>query len=119
MADKKTNLEKLEYFADLIEPIALIIADEDVVSMMKKGGAFRLVAVARAIKNHPAECEQICATIEGVPLDGYEIDEKVLISKLVDLLNQPILTDLFTPQARSEDGASSGSAMANTGDGAN
>lgn len=112
-----TNEEKLDLFADLIDPFAEILSDKEVQEVVFSGKPTLLI-VKVALKKHKTAVIQIMARIEGVPVEQYEITWD-LPKKLVNLLNKPEIQDLFTLQGRQKGVGSSGSATENTKDGAN
>lgn len=113
----RTNEESLDLFADLMEPVANIIADEEIRESVNKGEP-RVRTASKAIKNHKAEVIQILALLEGVPVEEYHVNLLALPVKLVRLLSTPEVQELFTGAEQKTDAASSGSATENTKDGA-
>ena len=57
---------------------------------------------------------QIMATIDGVPVDEYKCNVFTLPVKILELLNDPALVQLFTYQGQTGDAKSSGSVSENT-----
>lgn len=115
---QRTNEEELELFADLIEPVAEILADNAVSGVFRSGGK-PVTAIKYAIKNHKSAVIEILARIEGVPVDEYRVSAITLPVKLLALLNKPEVKDLFTSAEQTSVAAHSGSAMEVTEDGVN
>lgn len=116
----RTNEDKLELFADLMEPVAEIVTDEDCAKLWLEKR--RIKAAATAIKKHKGKVIEVLARIEGVAPEAYEIDGMKMLLKLSAMINRPdvkqIADGLFTSQDQNGDGALSGAAMENTEDGA-
>lgn len=117
---ERTNEDKLELFADLLEPAGALIQDREWAAKWLAGDRFG--AIRAAIKNHKAEIVEILARIEGVEPEAYRIDGVALFFKLVQMFDRPdleMVNGLFTSRDQNGEGASSGPATANTGDGGN
>lgn len=115
----RTNDDKLELFADVLEPAGRIIADKAWAQKWQSGD--KIGAIREAIKGHKAEIVEILARIDGVDPAEYHIDGLALFMRLVTLFNRPDLepmTGLFTSQAQNGDKESSGPATENTEGGA-
>ena len=115
---ERTNEEKLELFADLLEPVAAILGDKDVRDSVTSGNPHVRTA-ALAIRKHKAEVIQILALLDGVPVEEYSVNLLALPVKLVRLLNKPEVAELFIGAERMNAAASSGSATESIEDGAN
>ena len=103
--------EALDILADLIEPAGEIMSDKEMVKVFKEN---RFKAIGMAIKNHKKAVIQIMASIDGVPVDEYKCNVFTLPVKILEILNDPELVQLFTSQGQTGDANSSGSASANT-----
>ena len=118
----RTNEEKLDLFADLLEPVAAIIMDKAWASRWQAGD--RIGAIREAIKGHKPQVVEILARIEGVNPAEYTIDGMALFVKVAMMFNRPDLevddmaSNLFTLQRPNGEGGPSGAATGNTGDGA-
>jgi len=115
----RTNEDKLELLADVIEPLGAIVGDKAWALEWQAGN--RVAAIQAAIRGHKKQIIEILARIEGVPVEQYQIDGLALFMRLVSMFNRPDLepmSGLFTSQAQNGDGESSGPATANIGDGA-
>ena len=100
----------LDILADLIEPAGEIMSDKEIGEVFKKN---RFKAVALAIKNHKNAVMQIMAIMDGVPADEYKCNVLTLPVKILELLNDPALIQLFTYQGQTGDANSSGSVSEN------
>ena len=101
----------LDILADLIEPAGEIMTDKEIGEAFKKN---RFKAIGMAIKNHKKAVMQIMATIDGVPVEEYKCNVFTLPVKILELLNDPDIVQLFTYQGQTGDANSSGSASENT-----
>ena len=101
----------LDILADLIEPVGEIMSDKEIGEVFKKN---RFKAIGLAIKNHKKAVMQIMAVLDGVPVDEYKCNVFTLPAKILELLNDPELIQLFTYQGQTGDANSSGSASENT-----
>lgn len=103
----------LELLADMIEPAGEIMSDKEIGDVFKEN---RFKAIGMAIKNHKKAVMQIMATIDGVPVEEYKCNVFTLPAKILELLNDPDIIQLFTFQGQTGDANSSGSASENIGD---
>ena len=103
----------LDILADLIEPAGEIMADKEIGDVFKEN---RFKAIGFAIKNHKKAVMRIMATMDGVPVEEYKCNVFTLPAKILELLNDPELIQLFTYQGQMGDAKSSGSASENTGE---
>ena len=101
----------LDILADLIEPAGEIMTDKEIGEVFKKN---RFRAIGLAIKNHKKAVMQIMAIIDGVPVEEYKCNVFTLPVKILELLNDPDIVQLFTYQGQTGDATSSGSASENT-----
>lgn len=101
----------LDLLADLIEPAGEIMSDKEIGDVFKEN---RFKAIGIAIKNHKKAVMQILATMDGVPVDEYKCNVFSLPVKILEILNDPDLVQLFTYQGQTGDANSSGSASENT-----
>ena len=100
----------LDILADLIEPAGEIMTDKEIGDVFKKN---RFRAIGLAIKNHKKAVMQIMATIDGVPVEEYKCNVFTLPVKILELLNDPDIVQLFTYQGQTGGANSSGSASEN------
>ena len=103
----------LDILADLIEPVGEIMTDKEIGEVFKKN---RFKAIGLAIKNHKKAVMQIMATIDGVPVEEYKCNVFTLPVKILELLNDPEMIQLFQYQGQTGDAKSSGSVSENTED---
>jgi hypothetical protein len=99
----------LDMLADLIEPIMEIIEDKEVSKILKsrynkdKADSTKIIlgrAVSAAIKNHKKAVITILATLDDIPVDQYECNLLSLPKKMMDIINDPAIFDLFTSQSQ-------------------
>ena len=100
----------LDILSDLIEPAGEIMTDKEIGDVFKKN---RFRAIGLAIKNHKNAVMQIMATIDGVPVEEYKCNVFTLPVKILELLNDPDIVQLFTYQGQTGGANSSGSASEN------
>ena len=100
----------LDVLADLIEPVGEIMSDKEIGEVFKEN---RFKAIGIAIKNHKKAVMQILATMDGVPVDEYKCNVFTLPVKILELLNDHDIIQLFTYQGQTGDAKSSGSASEN------
>lgn len=111
----RTNEEKLELFADILEPAANILADPEIKSMVESKAPV-ISVVKYAIKTHKKEITEILARFEGVEPGNYKINGIALIMKLLNVMNDPdvktMADELFSSPLQTYAAASVGNAMA-------
>lgn len=100
----------LDILADMIEPVGEIMTDKEIGEVFKKN---RFRAIGLAIKNHKKAVMHIMATMDGVPVEEYKCNVFTLPVKILELLNDPDIVQLFTYQGQTGDANSSGSASEN------
>ena len=101
----------LDILADLIEPAGEIMSDKEIGEVFKKN---RFKAIGLAIKNHKKAVMQIMAALDGVPMEEYKCNVFSLPVKILEILNDPALIQLFQYQGQTGDANSSGSVSENT-----
>lgn len=111
LADYKGE-EALALLADIMEPLAVVLADDEIQAIAKVGGA-PIKYIKPMLKNHPTEIVEVLARIADQPVEEYRdsINVFTLPAQLLAFINDPIAKDLFTSQAQRMDQPSSGSAM--------
>ena len=92
------NEQALDTLAEIIEPVATILADESVKEIFRNEPKLKLVAYI--IKNHKREVIEILARLDGADPAEYRFNLVTLPKKVLELLNDPGLADLFTLQAQ-------------------
>lgn len=102
----------LEMFADLIEPVAEIMGDKKVSSVLREGKKAKAISIA--IKNHKYAVMQIMAILDDKDIKEFEKECNImsLPKKLLDIVNDPSIFELFTSQGQ-ETKTPSGSVTAN------
>lgn len=103
----------LDLLADLIEPAGEIMSDKEIGEVFKEN---RFKAIGLAIKNHKKAVMQILAVLDGVPVEEYKCNVFSLPVKILEILNDPEMIQLFQYQGQTGDAKSSGSASVNTED---
>jgi hypothetical protein len=101
----------LELLAEIIEPAAEIMTDKDVVGSFKKN---KFKGISLAIKSHKAAIIRVMAAIDGIPVEEYHCNVFTLPQKVLQILNDKELAELFISQGQMGDAKSSGSASVNT-----
>lgn len=113
-----TNEEALDLFADLMEPVAEILTDNEV---KKAYGEKPIKGIKVAIKRHKRTIVSILAMLDGVPEKNYKVNVLTLPMKVLELANrpdfQPIVQELFQLQDQMTAVDASGPATEPTGDG--
>lgn len=116
---ERSNEERLDMFADMMEPATEILSDPELQKILNGGGA-PLKAVKPAIKNHKAACIAILAALEETPVEEYRVPSPgAFFMKVLALFAKPEVQALFTSRSQENAKGSSGSATANTEGGAN
>lgn len=108
--------EALDLFADLLEPASEIMTDKEFVEYTRAGNAVK--AVKTAIKEHKKAVIEILARLDGVEPDEYKVGVLTIPVKLLELVNDPALKDLFMQQGQKKENAASGSATEPTAENA-
>ena len=106
--------EALDLLADVLEPVADIMADDAVKEAWATGN--RLKVAKATIKGHKAQVMEVLAVMEGVPVSEYHCNVFTLPMRVIEVLNDEALLSVFTSQAQEMmQGISSGPAMETTG----
>lgn len=92
----------LEVLADLIEPVAEILGDKEIVAVLQSGKA-PAKAIKLALKNHKKAVLAMMAAIDGEDPETYQPSLFVLPKRLLDLLNDPEVQKLFASQETTSD----------------
>lgn len=104
--------EALEVLADIMEPAAVIMADERVLNTIQKEP--KIVAASKIIKWHTKEILTVLAYLNQEDPETFKPSLLALPKMVIDLMNDPELTDLFQSQGLTTEGESSISASENT-----
>lgn len=105
----------LDTFADILLPLSNIMSDAKVAEVYRdKEGGGMIAAVRATIKTHKEDIIEILATLDGVPVDEYEVSVMSLPVKVIKILNNPEVQTAFSGQGQKKKETSSGSATENT-----
>lgn len=74
--------EAIELWADLLEPLTVILQDVELINGMKEGKP-KLILAKIMLKNHSAEVYEMLERIDPEPLDGLNI-----LVRLISLLSE-------------------------------
>ena len=112
----RTNEENLDLFADLLEPATEIISDGEISSVLQRGEP-PIRAVKLAIKRHKKSVVEVLALLDGECPETYVVGSPiVLFNKLLALLKNPDIQELFTGQGQKTAADASGTATETTKD---
>lgn len=101
----------LDLIADIIEPATEILADP---AIKEAFGHSKMAAIKVAIKSHKNAIREIVARLDGKNPEEYHFTALSLPVKLLTLLNDPELQQLFTSSGQMEDVTACSSASENT-----
>jgi len=101
------NEAALEMLADLLEPVAEILADKEISQAISAGK--KMQAIKSAIKKHKKAVFTMMAILDGVPVESYTCNIITLPMKLIEILNDEELAAFFTSQVQSLAADDSGS----------
>lgn len=109
------GVDALNVLADLVGPVGEIMTDKEILQNLRKGGN-KFAAVSLALRNHPTAVISILATLDGKSAEEYTetLTVGTLPLKLLELLNDPAVIQLFFSQGQTGAATSSGSASAKT-----
>lgn len=115
--NEKTNEQRLDLLAELIDPAAEIFGDPELQKLVQSGAA-PLKYVKPAIKNHKQAFITVLAVLEDTDPKDYIIPPPgIFFMKILGLFTKPEVKALFTLQSQQSGSSSSGSVTENTGDG--
>lgn len=101
----------LDLIADIIEPATEILADPAIKEAFSRS---KMAAIKVAIKSHKNAIREIVARLDGKNPEEYHFTALSLPVKLLTLLNDPELQQLFTSSGQMEDVTACSSALENT-----
>lgn len=104
--------QALDVLADMLEPAAEIMTDRNVVELARSEQ--KLSAIKAAIKDHKKAVLQVLAILDGENPDTYNPPLMALPLKLLEVLNDPDVQMVFSPQGQNQEGNASGSATEST-----
>ena len=113
------NEAALELFADMMEPAGKILADEEVKGAFSAQPVDKAGIIQLLMKKHPSEVIDILRLIDGGDPKTYTISFLEIPLKLMELMRDPEVLMLFTPQGQNGESAVSGSATESTEEGGN
>ena len=95
--------EALDVLADIIEPLAMILSDEEIQKLSKQKNVPTIKYIKPAIKNHKTELLTVLARLENMPVEEYKetVNLITLPKQLMDLVNDPEVQSLFRSQEQS------------------
>ena len=105
--------QALDVIAEIIEPIGEILSDPEI-QEMHKAGLPKLKMIKPAIKNHKKAVITILALLDGENPDSYEVDLMTLPRKIMEVLEDEALNQVFQSQSQMMQKESFGSATVNT-----
>lgn len=110
-----TGEEAIELWADLLEPINTIMADESVLNILKSEDKSKIQIASAILKSHRKEAEEILLRIDPDPINGLNIVVR-LVAVIVELGENEDIRGFFgfAEQAQTDNG-SSGSVTESTG----
>ena len=91
------NDQALDTLAEIMEPAAEILGDDEVKNIYRSGQP-KLKLAAYIIKNHKKSVTEILARLDGEDPETYSFNLLTLPKKVIEMLNDPGLADLFTLQ---------------------
>lgn len=74
--------DAIDLWADLLEPIALVLADPNIKALYESGKP-KLLLAKEILKSHKAEAEEIIARIDPTPFNGL-----TLVTRVIGLLSE-------------------------------
>ena len=107
------NEEALDLLAELIDPVARIMADKKVKNMADSKKPVLLIA-SFILKNHKKEAIEVVAALHRENPKTYRFTAISLLNDLVDIMNDEEVLGLFYSQGQTGERNSSGSATAST-----
>ena len=108
------NEDALDLLADLMEPVADIMADAELKALATKQNANKLEIAQYVLRNKKAQLVTIFARMNNTPRNEYKATAPEMLAQLLDALNDKALADFFASQAQQKIGASSGLVTENT-----
>ena len=96
------NEQALDTLADILEPASEILADEQVKEITKSGQP-KLKLAGYIIKNHKKAVIEILARLDGCDPANYSFTLLSLPKKVMEILTDPELADLFTSQGQEKE----------------
>ena len=88
--------EALDVLAEIMDPLVEILSDPKIKELQGQEGVTRLVIVKYVIKEHKTSIIHILAALEGVPVEEYHCNILTLPVAVLEILNDPEVSKLFT-----------------------
>lgn len=107
------NEEAIELLADILEPASKIMSDKKIEALFKKK-AMPMEIVTEVLKNHKKETVEVVAALHRENPKDYKFTVVTLVNDVLDILNDPELTKVFSLQGQMQESQPSGSATENT-----
>lgn len=107
------NEDALDLLADIMEPAARMMADEEI-GKMSRAGKPALVIAPYILRNHKKEAIEIVSAMHREKPGEYRFNAVSLLKDLVDILSDDEVLGLFSSQGQNQGDTSSGSATENT-----
>ena len=95
------NEDAIDILADIMEPVASILADKQFEQEYKQKKP-TILLVKYILKNHKKEIVEIISTLHGETPETYKFNVITLTKDLLMLLNEPALKEVFTLQGQNE-----------------
>lgn len=108
------NEDALELLADLLNPLAEIMSDEEFKKVLTKENTTKMEMIQYLLRNKNKQIIAILARMENTPVEEFEVNIISLTKKLLDVFNDKELIDFFQSQGQMLAGETSGSATENT-----
>lgn len=105
--------QALDILADIIDPIAEIATDEEFGEMMR-AKVPKIHLVKKMLKDHKKSVIAIMAALDGEKPETYRFNLLTLPMKILEIVNDPEVEQLFQSQSQMTELPSSGSVTENT-----
>lgn len=85
--------EAIELWTDLLDPISVILTDDDFQKVVRSGQS-RIVIAKEILKSHKKEAVEIMLRVDPEPIDGLNIVLR-LVGLLTDIGSRPEIKSFF------------------------
>lgn len=102
----------IEVFGDLLEPVAEILTDKEIVAMIQSDNVNQILIMKKLLKEHSKSILWILAILDEQEPETYSPSFIEIPKKIIELLNDKTVKDLFISQSP-EESKLSGSATEN------
>lgn len=103
----------LDTLAEIVEPLGEILTDPEI-SEMHKAGLPKIKLVKPILKNHKKAVITILALLDGEDPENYEVNLLTLPRKLMEVMDDKEINEVFLSQSQMTQEESFGSATENT-----